>query len=140
MSIIKSIYVPGYKYVNKQGLEAEVVEYNGRKNILVRLSDGFVGNTTSTQIKNGMPFSTTYGKISVGDVIPTKSGDAVEVIEYLSHSEVRIKWLSDGTEKWVWVDVIKDGILKHPLTNKVYIGQTLNHSQGLMTRLEIFGP
>lgn len=123
MENTKTIYVVGYKYVNKQGLEAEIIEYNGRKDIMVRLSDGFVGRTSSTSIKKGFPFSTTHGKIKIGDLIPTKSGDTVEVLDYVSHSEVKIKWLSDGTEKWVWLDVVKAGILKHPLENKVYVGQ-----------------
>lgn len=123
MESSKTIYKEGYSYVNKQGLDAEVIQYNGRKDILVRLSDGFVGKTNSTAIKKGFPFSNKYGKIKVGDLLPTKFGDTVEIMDYVKSTKVKVKWLSDGTEKWVGLDVIKAGILKHPLKNKVYIGE-----------------
>lgn len=116
-------YVVGYKYTNKQGLKAEVVKYQGRKNIDVKFEDGtIVTGTNGTYIKKGLPLNPNYGKVKVGDRFPCKDGDEVEVVEYLDSTKVRIRWVSDGEEKWRALSDIKSGINKHPTRGSFNVG------------------
>jgi hypothetical protein len=131
-------YVVGYKFKNKQGFEAEVVAYRGRKDIDIMFSDGaFVKGTTGSYIKKGLPMHPTHGKITVGRVYQCKNGDVIEVLEYVDALNVKVKWLSDGYEKWILAEIINKGIIKHPLTNKVNRGGVYKTNNcGYVTVLE----
>lgn len=108
-------YVVGYHFTNKQGLEARVIAYRGRKDIDIQFEDGaIVTGTTGSYIAKGLPCHPTYGKIQVGDKFPCRCGDTVEVVEYVSSVRIRAKWLSDGTEKWTSSETLKLGINKNP--------------------------
>lgn len=118
-------YVVGFKFVNKQGLKAEVVGYRGRKDIDVRFEDGAVVTTTGSYIKVGLPLHPTFGKVAVGDKFPCGDGDTVEVIEYVSSSKVLIKWLSDGATKWRSISDVRKGLNRHPTKNKYISGDVV---------------
>lgn len=108
-------YHVGYTFTNKQGLKAEVIAYRGRKDIDVMFEDGeVVKGTSGTYIKKGLPLHPTHGKTKVGDIFPCQDGDRVEVVEYLSSARVKVRWESDGAEKWRSLRDIKLGINKHP--------------------------
>ena len=108
-------YHVGFEYINKQGCKAAIAEYINNKNILVRFdgSDELV-KATGLKIKNGYPMHPTLGKVQVGDIFPCRNGDTVEVLEYISSTKIRCKWLSDGAEKWTELSTLRKGLNKHP--------------------------
>ena len=126
-------FVVGYEFVNKQGFKAVVIAYKGRKNIDVQFEDGaIVTKTTGSYIKKGLPMHPTYGKVLVGDRFPSKCGDTVEVVEVVSSSKIRAKWLSDGAEKWTSADTLKLGVNRHPTNWMFKVGEkvtTNNHGE-----------
>lgn len=128
----KPTYVVGYTFTNNQGFNATVIEYKGRKNIDIQFEDGcIVRKTTGSYIAKGFPLHPTYGKVKVGDTFACKCGDTVEVLEYVSSTKIKVKWLSDGCEKWTSSETLKLGINKNP--NSFYakgdIVQTNNFGQ-----------
>lgn len=118
-------YVVGYEYTNKQGLNAKVVEYRGRKDITVEFEDGCRKKTTGSYIKNGFPLHPTFGKVKVGDTFPCKSGDYVTVVEVLKSGMVKIKWASNGEEATRALSHVKDGINKNPKYKEVCVGDKI---------------
>lgn len=108
-------YIVGYRFTNKQGLNAEVIAYRGRKDIDIRFEDGaIVKSTTGSYIAKGFPMHPTLGKVQVGDIFPCEDGDSVEVIKYDSFSRVLAKWKSNGAEKWTTVETLRQGRNKNP--------------------------
>lgn len=104
----------GDTFTNKQGLKLKVVDYKNTKNIEVEFEDGLRKTTSKTYINKGLPIHPTHGKVKVGDQFPCKDGDTVEVVEMDGASKVKVKWLSDGAEKWRTTKDVKTGINKHP--------------------------
>ena len=134
----KPTYVVGYEFTNKQGFKAVVIAYRGRKDIDVQFEDGaIVERTTGSYIAKGFPLHPTFGKVLVGDRFPCKCGDTVEVVEVVSSSKIRAKWLSDGAEKWTSADTLRLGVNRHPNNWRLSEGQqfqTNNH--GTVTVVE----
>ncbi len=119
----KGAYFVGYRYTNKQGLDVEIVAYRGRKDIDVRFDlDGAIVTTTGTYIKQQRPLHPTFGKPHVGQQFPCHDGDVVEIVEVLKNSEMRVKWLSDGTEHITNIAVLRQGHNRHPTKSKPEIG------------------
>lgn len=131
-------YVVGFKYTNKQGLDMEVVEYHGRKDILVKfLVDGVTKKTTGSYIKEGLPMHPTIGKHYVGERFPCHDGDTVEIVELTGQTKARIKWLSDGAEKIRGLSEIREGFNRHPTKNVPVPGQKfMSRSSGEVTVVE----
>lgn len=131
-------YHVGFEYINKQGCKAAIVEYINNKNILVKFegSDELV-KATGLKIKNGYPMHPTLGKVQVGDTFPCKDGDTVEVLEYVSSTKIRCKWLSDGAEKWTELSTLRKGLNKHPNNWKYETGQKVQtKNNGVVEVLE----
>lgn len=117
-------YVVGYAYINKQGLEVEVVEYRGRKDITVEFKfDGERKVTAGSYIKKGLPLHSSYGKVKAGDKFPCHDGDTVEIVEVLKNSMCKVKWLSDGCTAIKELRIIRQGINRHPTKNVPKVGQ-----------------
>ncbi len=132
MSGIKTpTFYVGYKYLNKQGLDVEVVEYRGRKDITVEFKmDGARKVTTGTYIKKGLPMHPTLDKPFIGQQFPCHDGDVIEIVEIESTSKIKVKWLSDGTETYRTLPALKEGHNRHPTKNVPKVGQvfkTNNH-------------
>lgn len=133
----KPTYVVGYKYINKQGLEAEVIAYKGRKNIDVMFSDGsIVKGTTGSYIAKGLPMHPTYGKILVGDRFSCRDGDTVEVVEYINTNKILCRWLSDGAEKYTNSKTLRHGVNKHPNSGKIFVGDLFKTNVGVVEVVE----
>lgn len=128
----------GYEFVNKQGCTARVVDYFNNKAVHVKFEDDdVVIKTTAANIRNGLPLHPTFGKVKVGDKFPCKDGDTVEVLEYVSSTRVRCKWLSDGAEKWTELSTLRQGVNKHPKKGKYEVGQKVQtKSNGVVEVLE----
>ena len=105
----------GYRFVNKQGYSAEIVWYRHNKSIDIKFDDcDQILTTTGLYIKAGLPLHPVNGKPQVGDQYPCKDGDTVEIVEVVSTTKIRCKWLSDGEEKWTSLSSLKSGVNKHP--------------------------
>ena len=105
----------GYRFVNKQGYSAEIVGYRNNKSIDIKFDDcDQILTTTGLYIKAGLPLHPINGKPQVGDKYPCKDGDTVEIVEVVSTTKIRCKWLSDGEEKWTSLSSLKTGVNKHP--------------------------
>ena len=120
---IKPQYVVGYKYTNKQGLNLEVVKYEGRKKITVRFEiDGEEKLTTGSYIKKLLPMHSTHGKHFVGEKFPCHDGDIVEVVHLHSQTHATVKWLSDGATAKKDFYSLKLGHNRHPTKNVPKVG------------------
>lgn len=116
-------YFVGYTYKNKQGLEVEVVEYRGRKDITVEFKiDGERKNTTGTYIKKSLPMHPTFNKPFVGQQFSCHDGDVVEIVEIYTTEKIRVKWLSDDAEAIKGLSVLQKGHNRHPTKNKAKQG------------------
>lgn len=120
-------YFVGYRFNNKQGYSAEIIEYTNNKNIVVKFdgSDELL-KATGLKIKNGYPMHPTIGKPQVGDQFPCKDGDVVEIVEYKSAVKVLVKWMSDGAEKWTEISTLRKGVNKHPYNWKFKEGDVVH--------------
>ena len=120
-------YYVGFKFINKQGCNAQIVEYTNNKNILVKFDDNdILVKATGLKIKNGYPMHPTFGKVQIGNTFPCKDGDTVEVMEVISTTKIRCKWLSDGAEKWTDIKTLKTGVNKHPNNWKYRSGDVVH--------------
>lgn len=107
-SSFKPTYNLGYKGKAKTGEVFEVVEYNGRKNILIRFICGFEKNTTSTHIKqNKVTFTKKILKCKIGDKFPTKQGGICEVIGVESNTKVKVEFDNGETKHYSYLDLTK---------------------------------
>lgn len=117
-------YIVGYEYINKQGLDVRVVEYRGRKDITVEFAlDGERKVTTGSYIKKGLPIHSSFGKVKVGDRFPCHDGDEVEVLEIFKNSQIKIKWLSDGTTAVKGLRNLQENYNRHPTKNQPKVGE-----------------
>jgi len=124
MSKVSSKYCIGYKYVNKQGLDVEVVEYRGRKDITVEFKlDGIRKTTTGSYIKKLLPLHPTFDKSYVGQKFKCHDGDMVEIVEILKNSMVKVRWISDGFEAIRLTHDIRKEFNRHPIKNKPKEGE-----------------
>lgn len=118
----KPTYPVGFKGNSLCGSKYTVIEYNGRKDITIKFECGYIKNTTSTHIKQNKvkynPPTTLKGEIKESKF----NGDRVTVLEE-DGVKLLCRWESDGYEKWIEKSVFKEGILKHPLANKVSAGE-----------------
>lgn len=131
-------YRVGFEYTNKQGCKATIVKYVNNKNIFVKFDDSEeLVKVIGLKIKEGYPMHPTLGKVKVGDKFPCKDGDTVEVLEYVSSTQVRCKWLSDGAEKWTESSTLRQGVNKHPNNWKYEEGQKVQtKNNGVVEVLE----
>ena len=128
----------GYRFVNKQGYSGEIVGYRNNKSIDIKFDDcDKILTTTGLYIKAGHPLHPINGKPQVGDGYPCKDGDTVEIIEIVSTTKIRCKWLSDGSEKWTSLSSLKSGVNKHPNNWKYKKGDSVRtKNSGVVEVLE----
>lgn len=119
----------GYRYINKQGLNLEIVEYKDNKNILVRFPCGMIKKITGVGIKKGRPFDSSIGMPKIGEKYPSANGGFVEIIKVYNKTKVRVRW-EDGYESDKYYDQIKKGVNYHPIHTKLKSGQIFNTKSG----------
>lgn len=123
-------YGVGFSYKNKQGLDVVVVEYRGRKDIVVEFKmDGARKNTTGSYIKKGLPMHPTFGKPFVGQTFPCHDGDTVEILEIYSNTKIRVMWTSDGAEAFKELASLRQGHNRHPTKNRPESGAIYKTNQ-----------
>jgi hypothetical protein len=124
-------YHLGYTGKNREELEYEIVEYKHNKDLTIKfISDGHELETTGAYLSKGLPLHPTINKPKVGDRFPCKNGDTVEIVEYKSCIECRIKWLSDGYETTRTIGDIRLGINKHPTQGIPQVGDVYKMRKG----------
>jgi hypothetical protein len=129
-------YYLGFKGSNKQNIEYEIIQYKNNKNLTIRfLNDGTEVKTNGAYLSLGSPLHPTLNKPKIGDRFPCKDGDTVEIIEYISAVNCRIKWLSDGAEGSREMSAIREGVNKHPFNWKPKVGDVFKVTKGEVTVL-----
>lgn len=129
-------YHLGFKGFNKENIEYEIIQYRHNKDLIIRfLNDGTETKTTGAYLTLGFPLHPTLNKPKKGDRFPCRDGDTVEIIEYISAANCRIKWLSDGAESNREISAIREGVNKHPFSWKPKVGQTFKATKGNVTVL-----
>lgn len=130
-------FIAGYRGVNKQGLEYEVLDGRIAKKTRIRFDiDGEEVVTTRHYLRNGLPMHPTYGKMKSGDTFYDRKGDVFELVEKVSGSSWKIKWLKDGVETVRETQSIKSGSVSHPVDGKVEDGQIWDSKHGGITVLK----
>lgn len=123
-----------YKFINQK--EIELITLYGRRDLnkgtLVNLTDGGDGvfNLISRNeyVKTGINnVINKRKKESIeGLIYPTKSGGNIEIIEYVNHKNVKIKFIDGGEFRKVTLMEIRRGILKNnfkaSVSNFGYLG------------------
>lgn len=124
-------FITGYKGVNKQGLEYVVLDGRIAKKTKIRfIIDGEELVTTRHYLRNGLPMHPTHGKIKNGDTFCDRNGDPFELVEKVSGSSWKIRWVKDGAETVRETQAIKAGSVTHPLDGKVEDGQIWDSKHG----------
>ena len=130
-------YSLGYKGKNKEDIEYEIIRYNHNKDLHIRfLNDNTEVKTTGAYLTLGFPLHPTLNTPKAGDQFPCKDGDTVEIIEYISAANCRVKWLSDGAEATKDMKSIRAGINKHPTKWMPKEGEVFKVRNGTVTVLE----
>lgn len=130
-------FITGYRGVNKQGLEYEVLDGRIAKKTKIRFDiDGEEVITTRHYLRNGLPMHPTYGKMKSGDTFYDRKGDVFELVEKVSGSSWKIKWLKDSAETIRETQSIKSGSVSHPIDGKVEDGQIWDSKHGRITVLK----
>ena len=130
-------YYLGYKGLNKEEIQYEIVSYKHNKALVIRfLNDNTECKTTGAYLTLGFPLHPVLNKPKAGDQFPCKDGDTVEIVEYVSAADCRIKWLSDGAESVRAMKDIRNGINKHPISWKPKTGQVFKVKNGEVTVIE----
>jgi hypothetical protein len=119
----------GDTYTNKHGETVTIVEYITSKKLTVAYEDGVLQKTTHINLKKGSFKHPTKGKIFKGDKFATVDGDIVEVVEYVSCTNIAVKW-PDGQVSRAYSDVLKEGKLKHPTRGKILAGDVFKTNKG----------
>jgi hypothetical protein len=124
-------YHLGYTGKNKEELDYKIVAYKDNKNLTIKFTiDGIELKTKGSYLSKGLPLHPSVNKPKVGDRFPCKNGDTVEIVEYNSSIDCKIKWLSDGFEGVRSIGDIRLGINKHPVQGIPKVGEVYKMRKG----------
>lgn len=115
-------YPVGYKDIAVGGESYTVIEYNGRKKILIEFGCGFKKNTSSTHIKQGrVKYTKRVPKCSVGGILEHPDGSPCTVVRYRTDSDITV--LVNGVRKATkYNDVISGKLSTSPSPTLITIG------------------
>lgn len=86
----------GEKNINSQGLECEIIEYEGTGNITVKFSDETLKKTTYKNFKKGIVLNPNVPrptfKDRTGEKIINNQGSEMEIIKYINKRNIIIKF------------------------------------------------
>lgn len=124
-------FITGYRGVNKQGLGYEVVDGRIAKKTKIRFDiDGEEVITTRHYLRNGLPVHPSYGKMKLGDTFCDRKGYLFQLVEKVSGSSWKIKWVKDGVETVREAQSIRAGSVSHPVDGKVEEDQIWHSKHG----------
>ena len=122
--IMKPTYPVGFEGVSPTGEKYTVIEYSGRKNILVRFECGFEKNTTSTYIKNGdVKYTKRNSKTFLGDKLIHKSGMLCEVVEYTRDSQIVVLFENGARKSCRYSDILNGRVSTNIPLKDIEVGQ-----------------
>lgn len=130
-------FTTGYKGINKEGLEYEVVDGNLSKKTRIRfLIDGLELTTTRTYLSKGLPLHPSYNRIVPGKIYKDRKGNEFEIIEKVSEASWKIKYKKDGVECSREGVTIKSGKVKHPHDGVPKVGEKYKVARGVIEVIE----
>lgn len=132
------MFETGYRGVNKQGLEYEILDGTRSKATVIKfIIDDTVVTTTKNYLKNGLPCHPTYGKYKVGEKFLNNKGYEFELVEKVSNYAWKIRFTKDGVECVRDTKAIKTGNIKHPTDGIPVVGDRYEVKSGWITVIEI---
>lgn len=125
-------FISGYRGVNKQGLDYEVIEDKLAKKTKIKFDfDGAEVVTTRQYLGVGLPVHPTYGKPKPGDLYKDNKGNTIELVIKNEHSNWTVRWHKDNIEARRELQSIKAGSVRHPEDGKVEKGQVWPTNMGM---------
>lgn len=125
----------GDKYRDRKGNEIVLVSNEGLGYWKIRWTkDGAEAVRELSSIKAGSTKHPIDGKIEVGQIWPTTSGQEIEVLEYKSATEVIVRF-KDGAVVTTSAHSIRTSNVGHP-TSGLFVGQTVKTNSGWLGTVE----
>lgn len=127
-------FVTGYRGINKQNLEYEVMDGTIAHKTIVRfLIDDAEVITTRSYLREGLPCHPTYGRIIIGKVYKDNKGNDFEILERISKTSWKIRFVKDGEECIRESNSIRKGTVKHPSDGVPTVGKQYVVKRGTVT-------